>query len=276
MWLSSALIAFAFFLRRSLFAGHLIFALPIASLAACSLGAAVSYSIQHVNWPYHAYPIRAFLTLAALFLVVDLLRHVSDRFGLARQISPSLALLALLVVGCGTGILITKWRPPIVTNRSELGEALTQYKTPQAGTPQTVYVFSTALTPFAEVLNNGFNWGSRFPCLWNLPALIQNESGPSVPPSLFKRLPPDTLVQRSSTQRLQVAEDLYLYRPSIVLVEQCTKLHPCQALNGKDFDMIPWFLQSPDFVTAWSHYQLQLHAPSGFYLYKRGPLKPIQ
>lgn len=257
--LASALLIGAFFLRR-----FLIFALPIVALSACSLAAVVAYGIQHVDWPYHAYPIDAFLTLAALFLVVDLLRHLADRLAFVPEIPLSVAFFTLLTLGCATSILIAKFSPAVISSRSELNQELTQFKT-----PQTVYIFSTNLLPFAEVFNQGFSWGSRFPCLWTLPALVQNETGPSVPPSLFKRLPSDKLAQRSSTQRLQVAEDLNLYRPSVVLVEQCSKRHPCQGLEDKDFDMLSWFLQSPEFASAWSHYQRQPDSPSRFNLYRR-------
>ena len=257
--LASAFIVCAYFLRR-----FLTFVLPIVALAGCSLAATVSYSIQHVDWAYHAYPIDAFLTLAILFLAVDLLWRLSRDLISVPEIPFSVALLALLTLVCVTSIVIAKFPSHINTNRSKLDQALSQYKT-----PQTVYIFSTTLLPFAEVFNQGFTWGGRFPCLWTLPALIQNERGPSVPPSLFKSLPPDKLAQRSTTQRLQVAEDLNLYRPSVVLVEQCTKRHPCQALEGKDFDMIPWFLQNPEFAAAWSHYQLQPGSPPRFNLYRR-------
>ena len=257
--LALALIVTAICLRR-----FLTLALPVAAFAACAIGAVIAYGIQHVDWVYHVYPVSALALLALLFLFADILRNLIPRLAAGPRIAAPAMLLALMAVGITTHTLLKRLRPPIIANESGLGRFLTQYNS-----PETIYIFSTSLGPFSEVFHQGLNWGSRFPCLWNLPAIIQNERGPNVPPSLFKHLPPDTLAQRSYAQRLQVAEDLNLYRPPIVLVEQCTKLQPCQALEGKDFDIIPWFLQGPEFATAWSHYQLQPGAPSGFYLYKR-------
>jgi hypothetical protein len=258
------LIALALILTALYFRRSLTLALPLAAFAASALGAVIAFDIQHVAWVYHVYPISAFAILALLFLLTDILRNVIPRLAAGPRIAAPVMLLTLVVIGIATHTLLKGLRPPIIANESGLGRFLTQYNS-----PETIYVFSTSLGPFSEVFHQGLNWGSRFPCLWNLPAIIQNERGANVPPSLFKHLPPDTLVQRSSAQRLQVAEDLNLYRPPTVLVEQCTRLQPCQALDGKDFDLIPWFRQSPEFATAWSHYQLQPGAPSGFDLYKR-------
>jgi hypothetical protein len=74
-----------------------------------------------------------------------------------------------------------------------------------------------------------------------MPAIIQNELGPTGPPVPFKRLSPERLVQLANLQRADSVEDLNYWRPSIVLVERCTSQHSCQGIEGKNFDMISWF-----------------------------------
>jgi hypothetical protein len=112
------------------------------------------------------------------------------------------------------------------------------------------------------------NWSSRFPALWMLPAIIQNEQGATGPPAPFKKLPALTLARLADLQRTETVEDLNYWKPSVVLVEHCTVDDPCQSLEDKNFDMAAWFLQSPAFADAWSHYQRQQSLPS-FDLYTR-------
>jgi hypothetical protein len=90
-----------------------------------------------------------------------------------------------------------------------------------------------------------------------LPAIVQNELGPTGGPAPFKRLSPETVARLAALQRTESAEDLNYWRPSVVLVEQCNLKHSCQGIEGKDFNMVSWFLQSPEFATVWSHYQRQ-------------------
>ena len=87
-----------------------------------------------------------------------------------------------------------------------------------------------------------------------LPAIIQNELGPTGRPAPFKQLSPEKLASLASLQRTQSAQDLDYWRPSVVLVQQCTVERPCQGLDGKNFNMISWFQQGPQFAAAWSHF----------------------
>jgi hypothetical protein len=93
--------------------------------------------------------------------------------------------------------------------------------------------------------------------VWMTLAIIQNELGPTGPPFPFERLSPERLIQLANLQRADSVEDLNYWRPSIVLVERGTSQHSCQGIEGKNFDMISWFSQSPAFAAAWSPYRRQ-------------------
>jgi hypothetical protein len=43
--------------------------------------------------------------------------------------------------------------------------------------------------------------------------------------------------------------------------------HPCQAIEGKDVDLLAWLLERPHFADAWSHYEKPTEAPPFFDLY---------
>ena len=73
-------------------------------------------------------------------------------------------------------------------------------------------------------------------------------------------------------QRTETAEDLNYWKPSVVIVEQFDGVnHFCPGIEGKKFDMLSWFLQSPEFATAWSHYQRKQPDFENFAIYERIP-----
>jgi len=240
-------------------------ATPI-TLLMCSVAASFAYDIQHTNWAYHAYPHQALLELALAYLLIDLLCPVISKLTFDSRLINRMALVAsalMAVLLCFIAVHPRILHPnPTRLEGNELDRFLAQYKP-----STTVYVFSTSEVAQASAYNHGLNWGSRFAHLWMLPAIIQNELGPTGPPAPFKRLSPEKLANLASLQRTESAEDLDYWRPSVVLVQQCTVERPCQGLDGKNFNMISWFQQGPQFAAAWSHYQQQA-AIDGYDVYQ--------
>jgi hypothetical protein len=246
-----SMVAASFLLRRYLRDPTTSVALLIASVAAF-----VAFLMQHVNWWYHAYPHQALLLLALAYLVADLLYPFWEKLSTDSDV---LRRTAFVASGCVAALLcvIAMFPRAVLTQgthsgRSQLDDFLDQY---QPST--TVYVFSTSVGPMALAFNHNLNWGGRFAHLWMMPSIVQNELGPTGPPAPFKRLSPETLTRLATLQRTESAEDLNYWRPSVVLVEQCSVQHACQGMEGKDFDMLSWFLESPEFAAAWSHYERQ-------------------
>ncbi len=236
------------------------------TLLMCSVAASFAYDIQHTDWPYHAYPHQALLELALAYLLIDLLCPVirkltSDSRLINRMALVASALMAVLLCFIAVHPRILHSNPKRLEG-NELDRILSQYKP-----LTTVYVFSTSEAAQASAYNHGLNWGSRFAHLWMLPAIIQNELGPTGRPAPFKQLSPEKLASLASLQRTQSAQDLDYWRPSVVLVQQCTVERPCQGLDGKNFNMISWFQQGPQFAAAWSHYQRQT-AIDGYDVYQ--------
>ncbi|MGD0444812.1 MAG: hypothetical protein ABSA39_12840 [Edaphobacter sp.] len=240
-----------------------------AVLVVCSGAAFYAFAIQHNDWWYHAYPHQALLLLAWAYLLADFLRPVIDKL----SSDSNLRRRAVFVASGAVAVLLCS----IVANLhfvatagthsqiDPLDQFLAQYKP-----STTVYVFSTREAALSSTYNEGLNWGSRFAHLWMLPAIVQNELGPEPPPAPFKQLSPETKARLATLLRKQSAEDLNYWRPSVVLVEQCNVGHPCQGIEGKDFDMISWFLRSPEFAAVWSHYERQAGIDN-FAVYKLVP-----
>jgi hypothetical protein len=246
----SALLLACFLLRRSLRDPA-----TTVALALCSFAASVAYDLQHTDWPYHWYPLKALLVVALAYFVVDLLyplivRIASHSFWIRRMVFAGSAASAILL--CGTVI-----HPGLAHFAGKLPESDLDRFFSQYSTSTTVYVFSTSVQPLATAYSHGLDWGGRFPHLWMMPAIIQNELGPTNAFVPFKRLSPERLAQLANLQRADSVEDLNYWRPSTVLVERCNSQNPCLGIEGKNFDMISWFSQSPDFAAAWAPYRRQ-------------------
>ena len=237
------------------------------ALLACSFAGFVAFALQHTDWWYHAYPHQALFILALSYFVADLFYPFFDR-----QLSspPLLRRASMAASACVVVLLsfIAVVPNTIIALGTHSGKfALDDYLA-QYDPSTTVYVFSTREAALSFAYNRGLNWGSRFAHLWMMPAIIQNELGPTGPPAPFKRLPPETLVKLASLQHRESAQDLNYWQPTVVLVERCDLDHPCQGIEGKEFDMLSWFLRSPEFAAEWSHYQRETEVDN-FVVYKR-------
>jgi hypothetical protein len=226
-------------------------------LVMCSIAASFAFDIQHTDWDYHRYPHQALLQLAIAYLFIDFLHPVmgklpSELFFTRKTALAASGLMAVLLCAMAIHPRFAFLRPRQPQPVNELDQFLAQC---QPAT--TVYIFSTGIPALASAYNHGLNWGSRFAHLWMLPAIVQNELGASSPTAPFKRLPPETLAMLGTLQRTETAEDLNYWHPSIVLVQLCSVQHSCQGILGRNFDMLSWFLQSPDFAAVWSHYHRQ-------------------
>ncbi len=228
---------------------------PLALLI-CGFASFVACDIQHTVWTYHRYPHRAFLLLALSYLLAERLDPV-----IGRLTSNSILVRRMVLAASGASaimLLALAIQPRLAhfgkacTEKEDVDRIFAQYKP-----STTVFVFSTSVYPLASAYNHGLNWGGRFAHLWMMPAIIQNELGRTSPTFPFKQLSPETVARLAALQRSETTEDLIYWRPSVVLVLHCSLDQPCQGIEGKSFDMISWFRQSPAFASTWSHYQQQ-------------------
>jgi hypothetical protein len=249
--LALAMLGACLLLRRYLRDAATTVALVLASIAA-----SVAYDVQHTQWNYHSFPHKALLLLALAYLATDLLLPLIERLTASERLVRRMVYTSCGAVVALLGLLAVHNVPRLVGPWTTESLALDPYFARlQPGT--TVYVYSTGVLALSSAYNSHMNWGSRFAHLWMLPAIIQNELGPNGPPAPFKRLSSEREMQLAKILRTDCAEDLNYWKPTVVLVEQCNPKHACQGLEGKTFDMLPWFKQSPEFAAAWAHYQQQ-------------------
>jgi hypothetical protein len=241
------LVLLGFILRRR----QLRFANLSGAFLACCLAASIAFYVQHTGWTYQAYPFQAFLLLAALWIIIDLLSPLYETWRFDSAFAVSTLVFALLLLA-----------PMLVHYRrhSEFDAANKPYPETVFAQypPQTpVYQFSTSINAFSVVLDNHLVWASRFAHLWMLPAIVQNELAEAGGPTPKKVLPPDVVARLAAMQRADTTEDFHRWKPTVVIVQQCQKSQSCGGLENLNFDPLAWFLQSPAFAAEWANYRLQ-------------------
>lgn len=230
---------------------------------ACSLAASIAYYAQHTGASYRAYPQQALLLLAILWIAMDLVPYqIIANWKPDSAFAVSTLIVALLLV------------PPSIV----IGRTLKQFESLNWGIPKdafanyppgtSVLVLSTALGAFPALERNHLVWASRGPCLWMLPAIIQNEIFQAGGPKPKKVLSPALISSLATQTRAHTAQDIHRWKPVVVLVEQCPKSHPCWGLKSIDFDALKWFRQGPAFTAEWQHYRFQ-SAEGNYNIYVR-------
>ncbi len=242
LWILAAVVlsGASFFLSRP-------FSRLVEVFAAGSIGAAVGCAVQRTDWPYHWFPAKAFVIVAAGLFGVGLVQGW-DSLEETKVSKPMMVAGMIVAIAAATllGVRRAMAPPP---DRTQVYRFLKKQSD-----LRSAYIFTTALNTMSDVMDLKLRWGARSPCLWLIPAIVQNEQG-SITDRPFKRLTEGRLLSLSEVQRNEVADDLDHFQPSLVLVEHCDDRHVCQAIEGKSFDAIPWFLEGERFRRAWSHYR---------------------
>lgn len=229
---------------------------PVAPLAllVCSGCAAVAYYIQHKAFVYQAIPQNIFLLFAAAWLILELLGPSAAEHLTGLAVGKRMLAYGLLFVILFSPPLLLHARKDIVLWRQPTNaQAILSHYPP--GTP--VYILSASLLGFHPVLQDHLVWGSRYAHLWMLPSIVLSKEAASEGRPTAHRLSSARLQQLAELQRETVAEDLDTWKPVVVLVERCTPIHSCQALDLPSFDTLAWFLRSPAFSAQWKNYHRQ-------------------
>lgn len=226
-----------------------------AALLACTLAASIAFYAQHVGATLavacRSYPQHAFLLLAIAWITTDLFLPREWTFSAGFAATATIAALVLLPAFLIVGGMYAKAEPTV---RKFSDSVFAQC---HPGTP--VYLMAPSIWGFPAVAQDHLEWASRFPYLWMLPAIVENQLAEAGGQPPVKRMPTETVSKLADLQRAETTEDFQRWKPALVIVQQCSKAYPCQAMPGINFDPLPWFLQSPQFAAEWSNYRLQTH-----------------
>jgi hypothetical protein len=215
------------------------------------LGATAAFVIQMKGYPYQMVPMRAFFDLLIGTVAIDLWLQWAARW--VHPVRPRLAtgcasLAFIAAVAVSLPRQLDKVSHPYADQRMAVLRATSRY----IPSGSTVLLVSTSPEGvFEQVLNRGWKWGSRFDCLYMVPAIVAAErfdSRDGVAPSKWRTLAVQT--------RDAMAADLMRWHPNPVLVDRCqdAKFSFCGGLKTIRLDLLKWLEQGSDFAGAWSDY----------------------
>jgi hypothetical protein len=223
------------------------------ALLVCSFGASLAWDLQHTGWSYQMFPERAFLSLGILWIAIDLssikMPGLFEQVRVPRWLWISSILLSITALGA-----TAKYRAHQNATRAAantMAGVLTSYPA-----HTRIAIFSVGMPYLSIVVDRDLVWSSRFMSLWMLPAIVENQFGRLDMSRPFRTLPPERVDELSALLRRQTTEDLQFWKPEVVFVGRCPTEHSCAALDGS-FDLLGWFLQSPEFAREWSKYHKQ-------------------
>src|SRR5262245_39210647 len=222
-------------------------------LVLAGVGATIAYMLPQKGHEYHFVPAMGFFDLLLGLMAIDCcLRWAGRRaFGIPSRV-PALASAVLMFV-----VTIAIVYP------LQLGRAANAYTDSRIAVQRaishdiprnsTVLILSTSAEAFFEqVLEFGWEWGSRFMCLWMVPGLIDDERSAS----LDRATHLSSLADFAALTRQAVAGDLARWRPNPVLVDRCQdhSIAPCMG-ETQWIDLLAWLDRGREFAKVWSNYE---------------------
>ena len=221
--------------------------LVVAGLAA--IGAVVAQMKGH---EYQFVPVLGFFDLLCGVMVIDGWLLATRRWTRPVPAGGAIAGTAAMVVAAvaiGYPLQRARAAHPYTDDRIAAQRAVGPYI--PRGT--TVLILSTSTeTFFGEVLDRGWNWASRFDCLWMLPGIVHAEHAAAT----AHRDEPSAIREDAARVREAVAADLTLWRPMLVLVDRCqdASITPCMGIGHLRLDLLKWLDGGSGFAAAWSAY----------------------
>jgi hypothetical protein len=228
---------------------------PLVSVfLVAGIAALAAFYIQQKGFEDQILPVMSFLTIMLGVVVIDVLLPLAERCGSLRPprtVAAAGTLLTAALVGAfyyptHSAVAATSW----ITDRVATELKIT------AELPKGTVIYVLSATPtfiFDMLIRRDLVWGSRFPHLWMLEAVLRAEL---LHKSRLSRDQADVIAQWT---RDAVAEDLRRWHPSVVLVERCNDptAARCDSLESFRVDVLRWFEEDRAFADAWSGYSLR-------------------
>jgi hypothetical protein len=221
-------------------------------LLLAAIGTTVGYVAQLKTHEYHLVPAIAFFDLLFGVIAVDCWlqwaapRTVAIPRGLA---ATGATLMFAATVALCYPLQLAKAAHPYTDDRIAVQRAVSHDIPAKA----TVLILSTSVEAvFEQVLDRGWEWGSRFMCLWMLPAILNAERTAE----LNGTAEPAAIRDAAVLTRNAVAADLARWQPNPVLVDRCQdeRIAPCMGIGTLRINALQWLEQDPAFAAAWANY----------------------
>ena len=226
-----------------------------AVLALAAVGATAGCLLQMKGHDYHYVPALAFFELLLGVILIDgWLKWLPVRAWLPnRSLAASIAIVACIVtITVSYPLQRARAAHSYVDARIAAQRAVT--RDIPAGS-SVVFLSTSTESIFEEVLDRGWEWGSRFNCLWMIPAIVAAERSAAGTGTAE----PNAMEEAAATTRSAITADLNRWHPNPVLVDRCqdTTIAPCMGAGGMRIDLLRWLEEDPGFASAWGDYVVQ-------------------
>jgi hypothetical protein len=207
---------------------------------------------QQKGWGYHFYPARVFALVLLALAVLDVRRPLGRPL---QQVYTAAAFAAL-----GTSVLSTvtigvvrvrRHDPAREAEQAQLGElvAAVRRHTPPGGSVDALSY--TIGSGFPLVNYSGVRWASRFPHLWIIEAVYQDQLYAPAPLQFHTR---DEMGPAERYLNDAVYQDLARYRPDVLLVLRNAR--DVQENSLRRLDYVAYFGRDPRIARELRHYRL--------------------
>ncbi len=196
----------------------------------------ICFWVQKKGWLYQILPAISFASIGTFYILVC---HYHDlKTWLSNSGTQRISALLLLMAGLLHAFY------PVSKQNYDANDRWAQFV--DGSGAETVLILTTKLSePFPYIMNEGLEWGSRFPIVW-MPVSIEerrNALGHSTP----------MLDEMEMFNRRVIAEDFDRFRPDLVFVDRRTNK---PYFDDVSIDYVEYFSRHPDFAKAWESYEL--------------------
>ncbi len=206
---------------------------------------ALIYFIQKKGWKYQKYPFEACYFLFLITICTEWFEDTSKyKIYSHKFIKFCYALIISLILSFFFFFVIWHGKVLIKGNRNQFIQHFITVSNKYA-TKSSMFIFTSYVEYAFPMINyTNVEWASRFPSLWLLPGIINQQS-----------LAKENIRLRDNVQHIKqylfdsVVEDLQKYQPALVIIDDTP------VLDGNKFDYVKFFSQDTRFLILWSKYQ---------------------
>jgi len=212
----------------------------------------VAAAAQEKGWDYHFYPSRVFALVLLALVVLDVHRPLERPVQQVYAAVGLAALAASVLLSAEEGIVRVRHRDPARQGEQalldELGAAVRRH-TPRGG---SLYIFSYTIgSSFPLVNYTGVRWASRFPHLWIIEAVYQDQLHAPAP---LRFNAPAEMDRAERYLNDAVYEDLSRNRPDVLMVLRHAR--DIQENTVRRVDYVAYFERDPRIAEELSQYRL--------------------
>jgi hypothetical protein len=221
-------------------------------LLVAMVGSFLAGAAQQKGWDYHFYPSRVFATVLLALAVLDVRRPLARAVQQVYAAAAFAALAVSLLLSVEQGIIRVRHRDAArEAEQRQLDElvAAVRRHLPQGG---SLYALSYTIgSSFPLVNYSGARWASRFPHLWIIEAVYQEQLHATRP---LRFHTPAEMGRAERYLNDAVYEDLTRYRPDVLMVLKHARDTVGNSLRRVDY--LAYFGRDPRIAGALSGYRL--------------------